>query len=186
MSVPLFITAVVFGLMLAESRLSSRNETILRESGAIRPPGDPWLAIAVLYPAAFLLMGVEGAWRATAGTASSGGPAWPAAGVLLFTASKMLKYWAIGTLGTRWSFRVWVLPGRDLVRSGPYQYVAHPNYIAIAGELVGAAMMMRAAISGPVMIALFGVALAARIRFENRMLEAVAAGGAFEASEGKR
>jgi methyltransferase len=131
-------------------------------------------------------MGIEGAWRAGAGVPSTGGPAWLPAGVLLFTASKALKYWAIGTLGPRWSFRVWILPGRGLVRSGPYEYVAHPNYIAVGGELLAAAMMVRAFVSGPAMMVLFGLALAARIRFENRVLAANATGGAFEASEGKR
>lgn len=172
MTVPIVVTAVIFGLMLAEARLSARNEAALREAGAIRPSGDPYLAIATIYPLAFLAMGIEGAWRAASVVAADapGGPAWAASGVLLFAASKLLKYWAIGSLGMRWSFRVWILPGRPLVRSGPYRYIAHPNYVAVIGELAGAAMMVGARISGPVSLVLFGLALAARIRFENRML----------------
>jgi methyltransferase len=81
-----------------------------------------------------------------------------------------LKYWAIGSLGERWSFRVYVLPGEPLVTTGPYRYVAHPNYIAVMGELIGTAMMMRAAISGPVMTVLFGLVLLRRLRFEERVL----------------
>lgn len=171
MTAAIAITSVVFGLMLAEARLSARNEAALRAAGAIRPPGDPYLAIAALYPLAFLAMGIEGGWRAsTAAAEPSGGPAWAVSGALLFAASKLLKYWAIGSLGIRWSFRVWTLPGQPLVRSGPYRYVAHPNYIAVIGELAGAAMMVGARMSGPVSLALFGLALAARIRFENRVL----------------
>jgi methyltransferase len=108
-------------------------------------------------------MGAEGLWRQP-------GLFWLPSGVLLFAASKALKYWAIGALGERWSFRVLVLPGVPLVRTGPYRFVAHPNYVAVVGELVGAAMMFGAGLSGPVMIALFGIALRARVRFETRVL----------------
>jgi methyltransferase len=165
-----FIIAAVLGLLLAETRLSREHARRLQARGAVLPAGDVYGAMVLLYPLAFLLMGAEGIWRAGfASAASSGGPSWPASGALLFAASKLLKYWAISTLGERWTFRVFVLPGTPLVRLGPYRYVAHPNYLAVLGELVGTAMMMRAAITGPVMVLVFGAALAARIRFENRV-----------------
>ena len=158
--------------MLAENRVSRANEAWLRAHGALEPPGDPFAVMAVLYPAAFLVMGIEGLWRAAAETSTSpsNGPAWGAAGVLLFTASKAVKYWAIRSLGTRWCFRVLVLPGQPLVTTGPYRYIAHPNYVAVIGELVGAAMMVGAALSGPLMVAAFGAVIWARVRVEDRAL----------------
>ena len=183
MNAVLFVTAVIFGLMLAEMQHSRRHEVILRIQGAVEPPGDVYWALAWLYPAAFLAMGVEGAWRAyTTGLThwagfeapSDGGPSWAAAGIVLFVASKVLKYWAIQTLGERWTFRVLIQPGRPLVTTGPYRYVDHPNYIAVVGELVGAAMMLGARVSGPIMIVAFGLALWARVRFETRILRSMA------------
>lgn len=170
MNLPAFFLAVVVGMLLAETRVSARNTRRLRDRGAIMPAGDVYTALAVLYPLAFLAMGGEGLWRASISAASSNGPSWPASGVLLFLASKCLKYWAIRALGDRWTFRVLVVPGLPLVTTGPYRYIAHPNYIAVVGELVGAAMMFRAAWTGPLMIALFGLALWARVRFETRVL----------------
>lgn len=167
------VTGVVFGFMLAELKVSNRHERNLRRIGAVQPPGDVYWAIATLYPAAFALMAVEGVWRARhvgGVVASPDGPAWAAAGVLLFAASKFLKYWAVRSLGDRWTFRVFILPGRSLVTAGPYRYVAHPNYIAVIGELVATAMMVAAKVLGPVSIAVFGVALWARVRFEARVL----------------
>jgi methyltransferase len=173
------VIAVVFGFMLAEQRLSRANERRLRAAGAIEPPGDPYRALAILYPAAFLVMGLEGAWRATLQVSSEfavlssklpASPSWAASGVLLFAVSKFLKYWAIGTLGDRWSFRVLIQPDRPLVTSGPYRYVSHPNYIAVVGELVGTAMMVTASVTGPLMTGAFGIALWARLRFEERAL----------------
>jgi methyltransferase len=117
-------------------------------------------------------MGVEGALRAKfeVPEAAGLGPGAVLSGVLLFVASKALKYWAIGALGPRWTFRVLVLPGVPLVGTGPYRYVAHPNYVAVVGELLGTAMMMKAWISGPLALVVFGALLVIRIRFETRVL----------------
>ena len=177
MTTVLFVTAVIVGLMLAETAVSRRHEQQLRARGALEPPGDPYRALALLYPAAFVVMGIEGAWRAAqpapAPIDAAAAPAWFLSGLILFVASKALKYWAIAALGDRWSFRVLVEPGVPLVASGPYRYVTHPNYIAVVGELVGAAMMDGALVTGPVMTAAFGLALAARVRFENGVLRSL-------------
>lgn len=167
-----FVFALVFGLMLAETRLSVRNERALRARGAIEPRGDAYLAMLILYPLAFALMGVEGISKSNtpAVVAGPSPPAWWLAGILLMVASKGLKYWAIASLGERWTFRVLVLPGVPLVRQGPYQYVNHPNYIAVVGELVGMALMMSAWITGPVMTLLFGIALFVRLKVETGAL----------------
>ncbi len=175
MMIPIFVTALAFGFMAAELRLSRANERRLAAEGAIRPAGDVYASMAILYPACFLAMGVEGGWRAYGSAAATGGPSWLASGVVLFLASKGLKYWAIGSLGHRWSFRVWILPGKPLVSSGPYRYVTHPNYIAIVGELAGMAMMVEAPVTGTAAVVVFGVMLLLRIRFENRVLAMVRA-----------
>jgi methyltransferase len=168
-----FVYALVFGLMLAETRVSVRTERALRARGAIEPPGDVYLGMLILYPLAFGLMGVEGISRAKAPAevvAGSSQPAWWLAGILLMVASKALKYWAIASLGDRWTFRVLVLPGLPLVRRGPYRYVNHPNYIAVMGELIAMALMMSAWTTGPVMILAFGVVLLMRLKVETRAL----------------
>jgi methyltransferase len=169
----LVMTGVIAGAMLAETRLSVRHERGLRARGAIEPPCDPYTAIAALYPLAFAMMIGEGLYRAAQldpAATRAGAPSWFASGLVLFFAGKALKYWAIQALGPRWSFRILVLPGAPLVTSGPYRYVAHPNYIGIAGELAGTAMMMKALVTGPIGIVLFGLALWKRIRCEERAL----------------
>jgi len=174
MNLLVFALSAVVGLMLAEARISSTNEQRLRARGAVEPPGDVYRLMAWLYPACFLVMGAEGIWRATRlGSQMSGigEPSWAASGVVLFVASKVLKYWAIRSLGERWTFKVLVLPGVPLVSDGPYRYVAHPNYIAVVGELLGAAMMFGARITGPMMVIAFGLALFARLKFEQRALQ---------------
>lgn len=174
-----FLSALVIGMLLAETRVSRRHERALRARGAVAPPGDVYVLMKWLYPLAFVVMGAEGLWRAHAagyGPASaltSGEPAWIVSGALLFAGSKALKYWAIQSLGERWTFRVFVVADAPLVTTGPYRFVTHPNYIAVVGELVSTAMMVGAAVSGPIMTGAFGVALWARIRFENRILRSM-------------
>jgi methyltransferase len=65
---------------------------------------------------------------------------------------------------------VLTVPGLPLITTGPYRYVAHPNYIGVVGELAGAAMMFGAMVTGPISMAVFGLALWARVRFETRVL----------------
>lgn len=170
-----FVAAVVIGCLLAETRLSRTNERRLRERGAIAPPGDVYKVMAVLYPAAFLAMAGEGMWRAAHEPARpTGGPNWFVSGVLLFLASKALKYWAIRTLGERWTFRVFIVPDLPLVTTGPYRYVAHPNYVGVVGELVSTAMMCGAPVAGAAGVILFGAVLWMRVRFESGVLRRVA------------
>jgi methyltransferase len=167
-----FAMAVVAGLMLAETNVSVKHERALRARGAIEPRGDVYFAMLMLYPLAFAVMYFEGISRALAEVkpGTSAGPAWWLAGILLMLASKALKYWAIANLGVRWTFKVLVLPGVPLVRTGPYRYVDHPNYIAVVGELVGMALMMSAWITGPVMTLVFGLAMLMRLKVETRAL----------------
>jgi isoprenylcysteine carboxyl methyltransferase (ICMT) family protein YpbQ len=46
----------------------------------------------------------------------------------------------------------------------------HPNYVAVAGELAGMALMARALVAGPVSLAVFGTLMLLRIRVEERAL----------------
>lgn len=170
-----FVAAIVIGALLAETRVSIKNEREIRRRGAFAPAGDVYRAMAVLYPGAFLAMATEGIWRASKEIpAADAGPNWLVSGVLLFVASKALKYWAIRTLGDRWTFRVYVVPDRPLVADGPYRYIAHPNYVAVLGELVSTAMMCGAPIAGAVGVTLFGAVLWMRVRFESNVLRRVA------------
>jgi methyltransferase len=163
MSAVVPIAFVVFAPMLAEALLASRNERVQRARGAVEPAGDVYPLMRVVYPASFLAMLIEGG-RAPAP------PAWLAAGLAIFAAAKLIKWWAIAALGPRWTFRVVAVPGDRLITSGPYRYLRHPNYVGVVGELVGAAMMTHALVSGTVSIAAFGALLRRRIGLERRFL----------------
>ena len=156
--------AAVFVPMLVEAARARRNERQQTARGGVEPQGDVYDLMRVAYPASFVAMIGEGWMR--------GVPAAPlfAAGAALFVAAKILKIWAIRSLGSFWTFRVIVVPGARIVGDGPYRYVRHPNYIAVVGELVGVALMTGALVSGPLVVIFFGALMARRIAVEERAL----------------
>jgi methyltransferase len=112
----------------------------------------------------FLLM-VGEAWLRTAGVDGLF-----VAGLVVFVAAKGLKYWAIATLGERWTFRVLVPPGSTLVARGPYRWIRHPNYVGVAGELAGFAVMTQATVTGVAGLIVFVLLMLARVRVEEQAL----------------
>ena len=58
---PIAWLIAVLLIMLAELRLSRRNERELRRLGAVEPPDDVYATMTWAYPAAFVVMAVEGA-----------------------------------------------------------------------------------------------------------------------------
>jgi methyltransferase len=158
------LLAIAFVPMLFEARRSAVNERVLRAAGAIEPDDDVYRVMQLAYPACFLAMGLEAWVRGhNLGVAALGG-------ALLFVAAKGLKYWAIATLGERWTFRVLVPPRSQRTIGGPYRVLRHPNYVGVVGELLGFALLARAPVAGALAIAGFGALLLARIRVEDRAL----------------
>jgi methyltransferase len=159
--------AVVFGFMIIEALRAARNERAQRARGGIEPSGDVYRLMRFVYPGAFLAMFAEGAAR---GTPS---PDVLLAGAMVFAASKALKWWAILSLGSFWTFRVIVVPGASLVARGPYRWLRHPNYVGVLGELAGVAAIAGAPASGVVATGVFAALLVKRIAVEQRALQAL-------------
>ena len=165
MTLALF-AAVTFVLMGIEARRAAVNERAQRAAGGLEPAGDVYSLMQVAYPGAFLAMFLEGTVRGGAPVSAA------AAGAVAFALAKALKWWAILTLGRAWTFRVVVVPGARRVRSGPYRFFDHPNYVAVVGELAGAALVSGAARAGPIATLLFLLLILKRVAVENRAVDA--------------
>jgi methyltransferase len=158
------LAVALFAMMIAEAAISHRHDVRLRAQGAIEPAGDVYAAMQVAYPGIFILMLGEGFWR---GVHPDGVAV---AGLAVLAVAKALKYWAIATLGERWTFRVLVPPGSERTRRGPYRWLSHPNYMAVVGEIAGGALASHAWVTGPIAFALFGTLMLQRIRVEEAAL----------------
>jgi len=85
---------------------------------------------------------------------------------------QLLRFWVVRSLGIFWTTRIISLPGTPLVTSGPYRYLRHPNYLAVAGEI----LLLPLAFGEWAVAIIFSIAngamLAWRIRAEDNALSA--------------
>ena len=89
-----------------------------------------------------------------------------------FIALQGLRLWILATLGPRWTTRIIVLPGEPLVASGPYRYLAHPNYAVVAGEIALLPLALHLPLLALIFTVLNAAVLAIRIRAETLALSA--------------
>jgi methyltransferase len=151
-------------LMLGELRISRRNERVLRSRGATAPRDPVYATMRWAYPGAFVCMAAEGLLRGTPN------PRLMLAGAVVIVVAKLLKGWAIHSLRERWTYHVFILPDAPLVTSGPYRWIRHPNYLGVAGELVGFAILVGGRWTGPLGVLAFGELLRQRIKAEEQAL----------------
>ncbi|WP_084784935.1 isoprenylcysteine carboxyl methyltransferase family protein [Calidithermus timidus] len=124
------------------------------------------------YPYFFLL---HGAWLLgvlfEGGTRQNLSPLWPL-WLLLFLAAQYLRYWSIYTLGRYWNTRIVLMPGAPAIETGPFRYLRHPNYVAVALELLTLPLIFNAWVTA-VLATLFNaiLLLGVRIPLEERLME---------------
>ena len=80
------------------------------------------------------------------------------------------RWWVVTTLKGRWTTRIIVVPGLPPIRSGPYRFLRHPNYVIVVLEIAVVPLALglwRMAILYSLLNALM---LTVRIRAENAAL----------------
>lgn len=96
---------------------------------------------------------------------------WPMLALVLLT--QALRWWCVMTLGKQWNVRVIVVPDMPLVTSGPYRWLRHPNYVAVAVEVAALPLVHSAWLTAIVFsIANAVLLLRFRIPVEERALAA--------------
>ena len=145
---------------LLELLYSSRNTRRLLAQGAVeRSPGH--------YP---LIVATHALWLAGLWWLAPGRPLnfdWLA----LFLVLQAGRIWVLATLGPRWTTRIIVLPQAPLVRSGPYRFANHPNYLVVAGEIAVLPLIFGLWQLALLFTLLNAAVLGIRIREENRALD---------------
>ena len=89
---------------------------------------------------------------------------------MLFALLQFARLWVIATLGPRWTTRIIVLPGAPLVRTGPYRFVDHPNYLIVTLEIAVLPLVFGLSNGRSVFSLLNAAVLWVRIRAENQAL----------------
>jgi methyltransferase len=165
---------------LVELRVAARNTRALLARGGVEVGRGHYPAMVAFHAAVLAGCAAQVALRWARALAPGGGPAdpWPLGVTLAATAAALgaqaLRWWAVSALGPRWTTRIVVLPAAPLVTAGPYRFLRHPNYLAVAIELcalplaVGAWPTAIAATLGNALL------MAVRIPAEERGLRAAA------------
>ena len=160
MSILWLLVGLVIVQRLAELVLARRNARRLLANGGVESG-------AKHYPLFILL---HGGWLlALLILVPPDSPANPAL-VSLFIVLQILRVWIIASLGQHWTTRIIVIPGKPLVRRGPYRWIRHPNYLVVAAEIAVLPLVFAAWKIALVFSILNAALLAWRIRVENEAL----------------
>ncbi len=89
--------------------------------------------------------------------------------LLLFFCFFALRLWVIATLGSYWTTRIITLDA-PLVVKGPYRFVRHPNYLAVAGEIASLPLVFGQWRVALIFSILNAALLTWRIRIEDKAL----------------
>jgi methyltransferase len=95
-------------------------------------------------------------------------PYWPLIGV--FALLQLGRIWVIASLGRYWTTRIITLPDSPLVRTGPFRYLRHPNYLLVVAEIAVLPLAFGAVAIAVIFSALNLLLIARRIRIEERVL----------------
>jgi methyltransferase len=151
----LLVTLQRFG----ELGLAQTNTRKLKARGAIEIGASH-------YP---LIVAVHGAWLITLWVLGRD-QAVNLPALTVFVVLQGLRVWIIATLGARWTTRIIVMPGEPLIASGPYRYLAHPNYAVVAAEIAILPLALHLPVTALVFTLLNAAVLSIRIRAEARVL----------------
>jgi methyltransferase len=159
------LVAAVYAERLVELGISTRHARRLRAAGG-RESGRahyPFMvAFHAAFPAACLVEVLALGRRFTPAVG------WTALGV--WAAAQALRWWCVATLGGRWTTRVIVPPGGQPVTGGPYRWLRHPNYLAVAAEVAALPLVHGAWLCALAGSTVNAALLAVRIRAEERAL----------------
>lgn len=144
---------------LVELILSQRNTKRLLARGAYEvAPGH--------YP---FIVALHAVWLAVLWFLGPGPPI-EIIPLILFALLQLGRLWVIATLGERWTTRIIVLPGAQLVKAGPYRWFNHPNYLIVIGEFAVLPLVFGLPMVAIVFSLLNGLLLWVRINDENKAL----------------
>lgn len=127
MTLTVLVLAFVTLQRLGELFLARRNTARLLERGAVEVAPEHYPLIVALHT-----LWLAGLWYFALTQSLS-----PDLLLLaIFVVLQGLRVWVLMSLGPRWTTRILVVPGEQLVASGPYRYLSHPNYWVVIGEIL--------------------------------------------------
>lgn len=162
MSVLYVVVALVALQRLAELVYARRNEAGLRARGGVEVGARHYPFFVLLHGSWLLALAVLVDPAATVN--------WPLLGLYLVLQAG--RIWVVASLGPYWTTRIITVPDAPLVRTGPYRWFRHPNYLVVVAEIAVLPLAFGAWRIAIVFSALNAALLWHRIRVETAALAA--------------
>lgn len=160
----MYVFLIILGLVVAqrlwELWLADRNTKRLLAAGAVEVGVSHYPLFVALHASWLAALAVVTPWTAVPN------PIWFALYILLQAG----RAWVISSLGPYWTTRIITVPGAPLVKTGPYRFVRHPNYIVASLEIAVLPLMFGQIWVAVVFSILNAALVAYRIRIEDRAL----------------
>ncbi len=161
----------LIGLVVAERLLelvvTERNARRLRARGGFEVGRSHFGPMALLHTGLLVAAPLEVFWLQRPFVPWFGGTM-----LALVVGTMALRYWAISSLGDRWTTRVFVVPEESPSVGGPYRWMRHPNYLAVIVEVAALPLVHSAWITALVFSVANAFVLRVRIRVEEEALAA--------------
>ena len=158
---PLYWTlGLVLLQRVVELAWARRNTVRLRRLGSVEADAQGYRYFVLLHAG----------WLASLAVfiPTSAPPVWPLLG--LFALLQLGRLWVILSLGGYWTTRIVTLPDAPLVRTGPFRWFRHPNYLLVVAEIAVLPLAFGAVAIATIFSALNLVLIARRIRIEENIL----------------
>lgn len=160
----LTLAQIILGAVLLERLfelwLAKRNTECLLAEGGVEHGMDQYPYIVLLHAA----------WLGTLVLVTPEDAPVNFAWLAVYIVLQVARVWVLGTLGRFWTTRIITVPGKKLVRAGPYRFLSHPNYAVVAGEIAVLPLVFGQWEIALVFSLLNAYVLRERIRAENEAL----------------
>lgn len=158
----ILILSLVTLQRVAELYIARRNTKKLLERGGVELGSNQYPFIVALHA-----LWLAGLWYLVLYFNPAVSLPW----IFAYLVLEAARGWIIAALGSRWTTRIIVVPGEQLVDAGPYKYFRHPNYMVVAGEIFILPMAFGFWWFALIFTLLNGVMLWWRIRAEDEALK---------------
>lgn len=161
----LVFAALAIMARLASLVVSKRHEARLRAAGAVEYDSGTTRLLALLHTAFYLCGMAEALWKqAPVDTVT-------VVGMVLWLLSMAALVAVVRELKGLWTVKVLISSHHELKRGSLFRWIRHPNYfLNLLPELFGYALAMHAWLTLIVLMPLYGLVLARRIRAEEEAL----------------